>query len=291
MKMSFSKQYPLQTTVRFVSPIIPNISLYVFNDECEELKLHEICWKIYYKLEKASTVNSLKSKKNHYKPISVDAAYAVENGLSGMRRGVIFSLLRIIGVKNSLTRMLKNQSVKLIIGLCQEHLAWRTLDSFRAVLSAFPITITIHLTGPSQDDFELSVRPTDTVLTLKLLVEQKMGVRPRNQVLLLKKACLEEEKAVAFSGLHDGARITLRVLGKAGSMNIFVRTLTGKTLTIEATATDYVESLKEKIQDKEGIPPDEQRIVYRGRDLVNGSTLGDYNIEDGSTLHLVLRLR
>lgn len=136
----------------------------------------------------------------------------------------------------------------------------------------------------------VEVEEGESIEDVKAKISEKEGIPPEQQRLIFGGQQLQDGKTLDDYDVGDDATLHL-VLRLRGGMQLFVKTLTGKTVSVEVEEGESIEDVKAKISEKEGIPPEQQRLIFGGQQLQDGKTLDDYDVGDDATLHLVLRLR
>ena len=135
------------------------------------------------------------------------------------------------------------------------------------------------------------VGSTDLVDTLKNLISTKESIPPQQQRLVHSGRPLENGISLQESKVYDGATVHLLLNKKAGdTMRLFVKSLTGKTITVEVDTAASVAEVKEKITQLEGVPAHMQQLIFSGVSLADDRVLGTYNIQRESTIHLVVKV-
>lgn len=132
--------------------------------------------------------------------------------------------------------------------------------------------------------------PYHSVKNIKLEIQCILGIPTDQQRLILADKDLEDSRTLSEYHIQSGSTLKL-VLRGVGGMYIVAKMISGEMIDLEADLDESIKNIKRKIQDKKGIPSEQQRLMFNGKEMNDYHTLSDYNIQNGSTVHLIKRVR
>ncbi|KAF5763129.1 putative Ubiquitin-like domain-containing protein [Helianthus annuus] len=164
-----------------------------------------------------------------------------------------------------------------------------TLRVMRKSKGSVKKTIQIFIKTPTGETLAQEVNSSDTIANIKAKIQNKVCIPCDEQALIFDDVVLDNISTLAEFRIFKESMLTLMRISR-GFMRLFIKTLTGKTITLEVKPSATIRDVKSKICDTEGIPVYQQRLVFKGNELDDGPTLSDYNIHNDATVALILRL-
>ena len=152
----------------------------------------------------------------------------------------------------------------------------------------FRLWIQISVKTSTEKTIQLKVLESDIVSDVKELIQKEENIHPCRQMLTFNRRSLEDTSSLSYYNIQHNDTINL-VISKYSF--VFIKTLTGQTIAMEVQLDERILNMKARVEEKEGIPKDQQRLFFGGQHLQDDRTLSDYNIRNEDTIHMVLRFR